>query len=121
MNKFSAFGLNKLFSSASPKFQHISQSEAALIMASGKEHVVLDVRTVSEFAEGHIPGAVNIPNQLIGSAPLSQLPDKNQLILVHCLSGGRSRVAAGKLADMGYTNVKDFGGINTWNGEIVRS
>ena len=120
MNLMSLLGLDRV-SPPSPGFSRISSSEAADIMASGKAHIVLDVRTADEYKAFHIPGAINIPNQLIGSRELSELGDKDNLILVHCLSGGRSRNAAAKLAAMGYRNVKDFGGINSWQGEIVSS
>lgn len=120
MAKLSLFGLSRLFSSADSGYEHISSADAAAIMASGKNHIVVDVRQASEFANGHIPGAVNLPNESIGTTEPALLSDKAQLILVHCLSGARSRQAARKLAAMGYINVKDFGGLNTWRGRIVR-
>ena len=69
----------------------------------------------------HIPGAINIANESIGTEDISELPDKEQLILVYCRSGNRSKQASEKLAKLGYTNVAEFGGINDWPGETVRS
>jgi rhodanese-related sulfurtransferase len=77
------------------------------------------VRRPDEFATGHIPSAINIPNESIGSEEISALPDKQQLILVYCRSGRRSKEAADKLVKLGYTNVVEFGGIQDWKGEIV--
>lgn len=94
----------------------ISQEEAAQIMRTEKNYIILDVRTEAEYAEEHITGAMNVPNESIGTEPPASLPDKNQLILVYCRSGRRSKQAAQKLADMGYTNIKEFGGIQTWTG-----
>ena len=94
---------------------------AAFAEAISNSNVQLvDARTASEYAEGHIPGAVNIPNESIGSTNLSQLPDQKQKLLVYCRSGNRSKQAAEKLAALGYLNVYEFGGINTWNGEIEK-
>lgn len=77
------------------------------------------MRTAEEFAEKHIPDAINIPNETIGDAEIAELPDKNQMILVYCRSGNRSKQASDKLAKLGYTNVYEFGGIIDWTGEIV--
>ncbi len=92
----------------------ISQDEAKKIIDSEQGVVVVDVRRQDEYDQGHIPGAVLIPNETIQSTPPPQLPDMNQKILVYCRSGNRSKQAAQKLADMGYTNIYEFGGINTW-------
>ncbi|MDO4192623.1 MAG: rhodanese-like domain-containing protein [Erysipelotrichaceae bacterium] len=97
-------------------WQSISQAEAAEIMQKEKNIIILDVRTEQEYADEHISGAVNLPNESIGTEPPALLPDKDQVILVYCRSGNRSKQAAQKLADMGYTNIKEFGGINTWTG-----
>ena len=105
---------------SSSSYERISQEEAAEIMASQEDYLILDVRTPEEFAQGHIPGAVNIPNEDIGTEPIEALPRKDQTLLVYCRSGNRSRQASQKLADQGYTKVLEFGGINTWPGEIVR-
>ena len=102
-----------------PGFQQISQQEAAELMESSSEALILDVRTPEEFASGHIPGAINLPNEEIGSQPIPLLPEKDQLLLIYCRSGNRSKQAARKLADQGYTNILEFGGINTWEGPVV--
>ena len=88
-------------------------------MQTESGYLILDVRTPEEYAERHIPGAVNLPNETIGTEVPPQLPDKEQLLLVYCRSGNRSKQAAGKLAALGYTNVVEFGGINDWPGETV--
>ena len=95
----------------------LSAEEAHTRMGSGDPLVILDVRTAEEFAEKHIPGAVLLPNEEIGSTPPEMLPVKDTEILVYCRSGNRSAQAAKKLADMGYTKVYDFGGIKDWGYE----
>ena len=100
-------------------YRQISQEEAAEIMKKQEDFLLLDVRTQAEFEDRHIPGAICIPNETIGSGEIPELPDKNQRILVYCRSGNRSKQAAEKLAKLGYTNVLEFGGINTWTGETV--
>lgn len=89
------------------------------MMEKEDSYILLDVRTVEEFEERHIPGAINIPNETISSEEIPELPDKNQLILVYCRSGNRSKQASQKLAQQGYTNIVEFGGINDWTGETV--
>ena len=101
-------------------YEQISQDEARLLMAESEDRIILDVRTVEEYAGGHIPGAICVPNETIGSEMPKELPDKDQLILVYCRSGNRSKQAAEKLVKLGYTNIKEFGGINTWNGYIEK-
>ena len=81
--------------------------------------VLVDVRSGGEYREGHIPGAINIPNESIGTSAPPALPDKDQLILVYCRSGNRSRQASARLAALGYTRVTEFGGISAWPGDIV--
>ena len=100
-------------------YRQISMSEAITMMEKEKDYIILDVRRPDEFAEKHIPNAINIPNETIGSEELAELPDKNQLILVYCRSGNRSKQASEKLAALGYTNIYEFGGINDWAGETV--
>lgn len=100
-------------------YKQITQEEAQKIMQSESGYIILDVRTAQEFSGGHIPNAINIPNESIETEPPKELPDKNQMILVYCRSGRRSKQAAQKLADMGYTDVREFGGINTWQGETT--
>ena len=100
-------------------YRQIGMEEAIAMMEEETGYVLLDVRTAEEFAEKHIPGAINIPNEAIGDAEIPELPDKNQLILVYCRSGNRSKQASEKLAALGYTNIVEFGGINDWPGETV--
>ena len=100
-------------------YRQITQEEAAKLMREQSDYILLDVRTQAEFAEAHIPGAICIPNETIGTEVLPELPDKHQMILVYCRSGNRSKQASEKLAKLGYTNVLEFGGINTWTGETV--
>ncbi len=100
-------------------YNQISQAEAAEMMKQEDGHIIVDVRTPEEYAEGHIPGAVNIPNETIKDTEPEELPDKDQIILVYCRSGNRSKKASAKLFDMGYKNIYEFGGINTWTGEVV--
>ena len=102
-----------------PTYAQISQDEAKLMMKDDDGHVIVDVRRADEYAEGHIPGAILIPNEEIGTKEPEELPDKYQIILVYCRSGRRSKEASQKLADMGYVNVYEFGGIIDWTGEIV--
>ena len=103
----------------SASYTQISQDEAMKMMQEQTDCLIVDVRRPDEFAEGHIAGAVNVPNETIEDEAPDALPDKEQTLLVYCRSGNRSKEASQKLADMGYTNVYEFGGINTWEGEIV--
>lgn len=96
------------------EYQQISAEEAKRIMDSGEEYILLDVRSEEEFAEKHIPGAVLIPHTEIADRAEEELPDKEKKILVYCRSGNRSKIAAQVLADLGYTGVSEFGGINSW-------
>ena len=98
----------------------ISQEIAQKMMAEDEGYIIVDVRTEKEYREGHIPGAICIPNDTIRNRMPKDLPDFHQEILVYCRSGSRSKDAAQKLADLGYTNVYEFGGILTWNGEVVK-
>lgn len=90
------------------------------MMTKNDGHIIVDVRRQDEYDEGHIPDAVLIPNESITDKQPDELPDLNQIILVYCRSGRRSKEASQKLADMGYTNVYEFGGINKWTGEVVK-
>ena len=101
-------------------YRQITMEEAVTMMAEEESYILLDVRTQAEYAEGHIPGAICLPNETIRSEPPAELPDREQTILVYCRSGRRSAEAAQKLADMGYVNVLEFGGILDWTGEIVK-
>lgn len=100
-------------------YECISQEEAHALMEDGVDCIILDVRTWEEYNEKHILNAICIPNETIDTEPPAELPDKDQLILVYCRSGNRSKQASEKLAAMGYTNIKEFGGINTWPGATV--
>lgn len=100
-------------------YRQISMEQAVLLMEREIGYIILDVRTPQEFAAGHIPNAINIPNETIGASEISALPDKDQLILVYCRSGRRSKEAAQKLVSLGYTNIVEFGGILDWTGETV--
>ena len=97
-------------------YTHIDMETAKKMMANDDGHVIVDVRSQEEYNEGHIPGAIVIPNESIGTEQPKELPDLEQVILVYCRSGNRSRQASQKLADMGYTNVYEFGGIKDWTG-----
>ena len=100
-------------------YRQISMEEAIRMMETEENYIILDVRTQAEFETAHIPGAVLVPNETIGTEPIEELPDKDQLILVYCRSGNRSKQASEKLVNMGYTNIVEFGGINDWPGETV--
>ena len=106
-------------STAESAYRQISQDEAMEMMARDDGHVVVDVRRQDEYDAGHIPDAILIPNESIGCDPPEALPDYDQIILIYCRTGNRSKQAAEKLAAMGYTNIYEFGGINTWEGDIV--
>ena len=99
-------------------YRQISMEEAVTMMAQEADYIILDVRRADEYAGGHIPGAINIANESIGTDEIPELPDKDQLILVYCRSGNRSKQTAQKLVDLGYTNIVEFGGILDWTGEI---
>ena len=100
-------------------YRQISMEEAVTMMAEETGYIILDVRRADEFATGHIPGAINVANESIGTDEIPELPDKKQLIMVYCRSGRRSKEAAEKLVKLGYTNIVEFGGILDWKGEIV--
>ncbi len=100
-------------------YRQINMEEAITMMAEEEGYIILDVRRADEFAEGHIPGSINVANESIGDQEIPELPDKDQLILVYCRSGNRSKQASQKLADLSYTNIVEFGGIMDWTGEIV--
>ena len=100
-------------------YRQINMDEAITMREEESGYIILDVRTPEEFADKHIPGAINIPNETIGADEIPELPDKDQLILVYCRSGNRSKQASEKLVALGYTNIVEFGGINDWPGETV--
>ena len=101
-------------------FKSVSMDEIVQIMNENDDYVILDVRTEEEFKEGHIPNAICIPNETINNDVINELPDKDQLILIYCRSGNRSKQAANKLQKLGYTNLIEFGGFIDWEGEIER-
>ena len=101
-------------------YEQITAEEAKKIMDSGEEHIILDTREQDEFDEGHIPGAILIPYTEIENKAEEMLPDKDAQILVYCRSGRRSKIASESLAKLGYTNVKEFGGIIDWPYEVVK-
>lgn len=100
-------------------YRQITGDEAQELMKGESDCVILDVRTPEEFAEGHIPGAICISYDSIPTDTIAELPDKDQLILVYCRSGRRSKIAAEQLVRQGYTNIVEFGGILDWTGEIT--
>lgn len=100
-------------------YEQITQEEAKQIMDTTNGYILLDTRTQEEYDQSHIPGALLIPHTEIAERAEEELPDKDQVILVYCRSGNRSKQAAQKLADQGYTNIAEFGGINSWPGEVV--
>ena len=99
-------------------YRSITMDEAVTMMAQETGYIILDVRRPDEYAAGHIPNAINVPNESIGTDEIPELPDKNQLIMVYCRSGRRSKEASEKLVKLGYTNIVEFGGILDWKGEI---
>ena len=101
-------------------YKSISMSEAEDMMKNEKDYIILDVRTVEEYNEGHIPNAINVANETIGEDEIAELPDKDQLIMVYCRSGRRSKLAASKLVKLGYTNIVEIGGIIDWKGDIEK-
>ena len=100
-------------------YNQISMQEAVERMDEQENYILLDVRTEEEYISGHIPGAICIPNETIGTEDIPELPDKEQVIFVYCRSGNRSKQAASKLSAQGYTNVYEIGGIINWQGETV--
>ena len=99
-------------------YVNITAEEAKQIMDSEEGYIILDVRTQEEYDEGHIPGAILIPNTEVEARAEEEMPDKDQLILVYCRSGRRSKIAAEALVELGYTNIKEFGGIIDWPYEV---
>ena len=104
----------------SATYEQISGAEAKALMDSESGYIIIDARTQEEYDEGHIPGAILIPEYEIADRAEKELPDKKQLILVYCRSGRRSKIAAEELVKLGYTNVKEFGGIIDWEYETVK-
>ncbi len=103
-----------------PTYEQITAEEAKTIMDTEQDYIIIDARTEEEFAEGHIENAILIPEYEIENRAEKELPDKDALILVYCRSGRRSKIASEELVKLGYTNVKEFGGIIDWPYEIVK-
>ena len=103
-----------------PAYEQITAEQAKTIMDTEKDYVIIDARTEEEFAAGHIENAILIPEYEIKDRAEKELPDKEQLILVYCRSGRRSKIASEELVKLGYTNVKEFGGIIDWPYEVVK-
>ena len=101
-------------------YTQISMKEAEEIFKEKGDYIILDVRTEAEYEEGHIPGAICVPNETIEDTEIKELPDKEQTIYVYCRSGNRSKKASEKLVKLGYTNIIEFGGIIDWEGEIEK-
>ncbi|MGN0718363.1 MAG: rhodanese-like domain-containing protein [Anaerovoracaceae bacterium] len=102
-------------------YMKITMEQAQNLMKTEENYIILDVRREDEYAAGHIPGAALLPNETITAETASEvLPDQDQMILVYCRSGNRSKQAAAKLADLGYSDIREFGGILDWPGEIEK-
>ena len=101
-------------------YVNITAEEAKQIMDTEEGYIILDVRTQEEYDQGHIPGAIVISHEEIEEKAEQVLTDKDQLILVYCRSGRRSKIAAEALAELGYTNIKEFGGIIDWPYEVEK-
>jgi len=101
-------------------YEQITPQQAKEIMDTEQDYIIIDARTEEEFAEGHIEDAILIPEYEIKDRAEKELPDKEQLILVYCRSGRRSKIASEELVKLGYTNVKEFGGIIDWPYEVVK-
>ena len=114
------FGCVGCSNGGSASYEQISGAEAKVLMDSESGYIIIDARTQEEYDEGHIPGAILIPEYEIADRAEKELPDKDQLILVYCRSGRRSKIAAEELVKLGYTNVKEFGGIIDWEYETVK-
>ena len=116
----SLFGLASCGGKTAPSYEQITAKEAKEIMDTEADYFLIDARTEEEFSSGHIKGAILIPEYEIAARAEKELPDKNALILVYCRSGRRSKIASEELVKLGYTNVKEFGGIIDWPYEIVK-
>ena len=114
------FGCVGCSDGGSATYEQISGAEAKALMDSESGYIIIDARTQKEYDQGHIPGAILIPEYEIADRAENELSDKNQLILVYCRSGRRSKIAAEELVKLGYTNIKEFGGIIDWEYETVK-
>ena len=116
----SLFGMAACSDGGANSYEQITPEQAKTIMDTESDYIILDVRTAEEFVEGHIENAVLLDYEDVKSKAHVVLPDKEQLILVYCRSGRRSKIASEELVKLGYTNVKEFGGIIDWPYEIVK-
>ena len=116
----SLFGMTACSDSGTNSYEQITPEQAKTIMDTESEYIIIDARTTEEFAEGHIADAILIPEYEIAARAEKELPDKDALILVYCRSGRRSKIASEELVELGYTNVKEFGGIIDWPYEVVK-
>ena len=116
----SLFGMTACSDGGANSYEQITPEQAKSIMDTESEYIIIDARTAEEFAEGHIEGAVLLDHVDVKSKAHVVLPDKNALILVYCRSGRRSKIASEELVKLGYTNVKEFGGIIDWPYEVVK-
>ena len=116
----SLFGLTACDGDNNNSYEQITPQEAKTIMDTENDYIIIDARTTEEFAEGHIENAILIPEYEIADRAEKELPYKDVLILVYCRSGRRSKIASEELVKLGYTNVKEFGGIIDWPYEIVK-
>ena len=114
------FGCVGCSDGGSASYDQISGAEAKALMDGESGYIIIDARTQEEYDQGHIPGAIMIPEYEIADRAETELPDKDQLILVYCRSGRRSKIAAEELVKLGYTNVKEFGGIIDWEYETTK-
>ena len=120
MLTISLFGLVGCGGNSANSYQQITPQEAKNIMDTESDYIIIDARTEEEFATGHIEGAILIPEYEIADRAEAELPDKDALILVYCRSGRRSKIASEELVKLGYTDVREFGGIIDWPYEIVK-
>ena len=112
-------GLSLFGCSSKANYHQIDGQSALDMMNNETDYIIIDVRTESEYQQGHIKNAINIPNESIDESVSEILTNKNQLLLVYCRSGNRSKQASEKLAKLGYSNIYEFGGISDFPGEIV--
>ena len=116
----SLFGMTACSDGGANSYEQITPEQAKTMMDTENDYIIIDARTDEEFAEGHIEGAIMIPEYEIADRAEKELPQKDALILVYCRSGRRSKIASEELIKLGYTNVKEFGGIIDWSYEIVK-
>ena len=110
---------NETMNQQTNTYRQISMDEAVIMMKEESDYIILDVRRADEFVARHIPNAINVANEDIGTTEIAKLPDKDQLIMVYCRSGRHSKEAVEKMAVLGYTNIVEFGGILDWTGDVV--